>query len=351
MPTTPTPAGEALRALLPDGADPYAAIDLACHTAFLVRDRDIVSDLSAVVRADPDLAAGLIVALGALVDVDATPTKLLAWLGTEDGRLQESGRMVGALAEARQEYDDVAADTLPEVTLESMRAMEHAARLARVMAPCGTMGGHARHSSNKQPVCYRCTRARWLFDNATPEQRELVKAPLVPSNHFLPLAPLCGTVGGYDRHREFDERVCTPCLTAAASAVIRSPHLPAAIRVSCGSHVGYNKHCDKDEDPCTDCRAGQRIYDTARKRLKREAKKGPAVAVELGEDGKPVTQIRETCGHPRGFAAHKRNDEDPCGRCREAQRVYEAERKRLQRQARKTNGTVHQSPEHAQQAA
>lgn len=343
MPSPRTPAGEALRALLPTGADPYTTVDLACHTAFLVRDRSVLPDLVDLVRVDPELSAGLIVALAALVDVDSTPNAMLEWLGTEDGRMKEQLRMVGALAEARQEHDDAAADTLPEVTLDSMRAVAHVARLAGVMQPCGTMGGHARHRQKKDRVCYRCDRARSLYERATPEEKELLKTPLAaPGRKVSPAA--CGTVAGYDQHIEFGERPCTPCLSAAAAVVVTAPKQPGKNRGSCGSHVGFNKHTDKNEEPCTRCRAAQRVYDAARKRVKRAAGKPAPPVVELGEDGKPVTQVRPVCGQPRGFAAHKRRGEDPCRPCVEAQRVYEADRKRNYRDSKKVGGEVHQFP-------
>lgn len=214
----PTPAGEALRALLPPRSDPYATIELAAHVAFLVRDRDLMPDLLDVVKAYPDLAAGLIVTLACLVDIDARPQDLLGWLGDHAGRGQETTRMVGAMAEARSEYEEEAADTLPPVTLESMRAMRHNAVLAGVMLPCGTTAAYNRHINRKQRPCSRCTTARWLYDNAGPEQRALLKRPLdgydkVGGGGTKPpmWRPSCGRRAGYVAHKKANEEPCDPC--------------------------------------------------------------------------------------------------------------------------------------------
>lgn len=223
-----TAAGEALREMLPDGADPYATLELAFHTAFLARDINMMPDLIAVVASDPELAAGLIVTLAALVDIDQRPEHMLDWLGTYEGREQETVRLVGALTEARQEYDIAAADTLPEVTLESMRAVRHNAKLAGVLMPCGTTAAYSRHINRKQKPCTRCNRARYLYDNATPEQKALLKEPLAGFNK-MPQPPLkpptwrpnCGKRTGYRAHKTAQEEPCDSCYEAIRSRSIR----------------------------------------------------------------------------------------------------------------------------------
>lgn len=267
-----TQAGEALRAMLPAGTDPYSTIELACHTAFLVRDREILPGVLDVVKTDPEMAASLIVALAALVDVDSRPADMLAWLGTTDGQQQETARQAAALAEARAEYNDATGDTLPPVTLESMREVAHAARLAGVMMPCGTPAAYRRHVKQEQEACPRCAWAWWLYSKATREEREILKTPLkypVTSATTRDWGTIrCGTIGGYDAHREHGEQVCRKCLNAAAEAItaatLAQQPRETRIRPQCGSHEGYVAHRRVFEEPCDDCRAAQTAYDAAR---------------------------------------------------------------------------------------
>jgi hypothetical protein len=241
-----TNAGEALRAMLPAGSDPYSTIDLAGHLAFLARDRQLLPELVDVVKTMPDLAAGLLVTLAAMVDVDSRPSELLHWLGTHEGRQTEALRSTAALAEARQEWDDASADTLPPVTLESMREMAHVARLARVKQPCGTIGAHSRHLRDGKDPCPRCVWARWLYDNATAAERRLMRMPLV----------------GCAKHPNGDGR-CKACKEIADEAAGRKLS-PAVIRPQCGQRKGYELHRYHHEERCTACRLAQREYDAQR---------------------------------------------------------------------------------------
>lgn len=313
MPTAQrTRAGEALRAMLPAGTDPYAMVQLASETAFLVRDRETRPGIADVVRSDPNLAAALITTLAALVDVDDRPASMLRWLGSTRGAEQETARMIAALAEARAEYDEAAndgyadgyaagyevssgygqelPDTLPPVTFESIRELAHAARIARVSQPCGTVGGWSRHMRKKQKPCGRCSQARTVYDNATPEQIELLKTPLTGGNHPPAAAPKCGTVAGYDAHQEFGEKPCRQCLQAAADVVRKSDAAerartalkPPVTRSNCGSHSGYNRHKAHHEDACEPCRAAQKTYDDERYRRKLERQgKAPKRVAEV----------------------------------------------------------------------
>lgn len=304
-----TAAGESLRVMLPDGSDPYATIELACHTAFLARDRVMMPELTTVAAADPQLAAGLIVTLAALVDIDARPDTLLDWLGTHEGREQETIRTLAALTEARQEYDEAAADRLPEVTLESIRDLIHAARLAGVAQPCGTPAGFARHGKRKQTPCWRCRTARRLYENATPEERALIKKPLPNTNLKAPVCehPIveCGTLAGYDFHIRDEEPPCAACRQVFAAMLAEVMPLPRH-----GTGAGFDAHAERGEKPCIDCRR----------------------AVQLVDDLAPPKK-RASCGSSSGYAAHKRQRERPCERCSKARsRQDAARRKRKQRQ-------------------
>lgn len=350
-----TPAGEALRAMLPAGADPYATIELACHTAFLVRDRAVMPGLDDVAKTDPELTAGLVITLAALVDIDTRPDDMLAWLGTHEGREQEHARMIGALVEAREEYDEAAADTLPEVTLESMRDLIHAARLAGVQHPCGTPAGAARHNKRGQRPCFRCLTARRIYVAATDEERALVHEPLPHPNYKTKLCdhpPVeCGTLTGYDHHIRREQAPCADCRSAMAAAIDdiapmvrhgtaegyemhRNRHekacsdceqaikrllsevvlLPATKRKSCGSHAGYNAHVEAGETQCVRCRRAQARYDAERR-------------VQRVKDQKWPATWRKSCGTMQGYRAHTSAGEHFCEPCREAQHEQYLSRK------------------------
>jgi hypothetical protein len=328
MPTTQTtPAGEALRAMLPEGSDPYATIALATHAAFLARDQDLLPGVCALVKSDPELTAGLIVTLTALVDIDASPAGMLGWLGTHGAHREQSARQIGALIEARAEYDAAAADTLPPVTLESMRALGHAARLARVMYPCGTYGAYTQHVSKGQEPCTRCALANWLYEHATEEERRLLKTPLPRGPGRLPETATpslarCGTAAGYDAHLKRRSRPCQKCLLAAAAA-IKPPN--------CGTITGFDAHLERGQRPCGKCQ------DTAEQIVERAG------------------AVRRSCGSHTGYVSHKSRKEEVCTPCRTAQREYDAARydERLKRAGRarvgrggRTGlGTIHQMPD------
>jgi hypothetical protein len=339
--------------MLPAGADPYATIDFACHMAFLVRDRQVMPELVDGVKANPELTASLVVTLAALVDIDTRPADMLDWLGTYEGRERETARMIGALAEARQEYDEAAADTLPEVTLESIRDLNHAARLAGVQHPCGTPAGLARHYRRKQQPCMRCRAAGRLLDKATAEERALVHQPLLHPN-FKPMlcdhplvecgtlsgydhharrgeAPCeectraltaamadvvqvvrCGTAAGYEMHRERDEKPCAACGKAIAALLTDVALLAPTKRPSCGSHAGYNAHGAAGEVACQHCRKAQTKYDARRRRRRTSQKKAPT--------------HRPSCGSHAGYNAHGAAGEYYCDACFEGQQLYDAER-------------------------
>lgn len=349
-----TPAGEALRAMLPAGADPYATIEHAFHVAFLVRDRHVIPGLVDGAETNPEMTASLIVTLAALVDIDSRPDMMLDWLGTHEGRERETARMIGALAEAREEYDEAGGDTLPEVTLESMRDLIHASRLAGVANPCGTPAGLARHNRRKQRPCFRCRAAGRLFAKATPEERELVHKPLLHPN-FKPqlcdhppvecgtltgyehhirhdqapcdecrqalaavvndIVPVvkCGTAAGYELHRERDEKPCRACGKAVTALLADVALLAPTKRPSCGSHAGYTAHVSAGEVACQRCRRAQSRYDAGRRRRKSKGQK------------KSPTK-RDSCGSHAGYNAHSSAGEHYCDACYEAQKAYDAAR-------------------------
>jgi hypothetical protein len=262
MTVAQTGAESALRMMLPASVDTAATIELACHTAFLVRDREPLADLDAVVRTDPEAAAGLIVALAAMVDVDKRPRDLLAWIGNTAALQQGTVLAVGALAEARKEYDDVGADTLPPVTLESMRQMAHVARLTGARQPCGTIAAHRRHVRAGHQPCLRCQQARELYDSATPEQRKLIRHP--------------------------------PATTATQA------------RPSCGSPAGYVAHlaATPKEDPCDPCRAARKAYDAGRYLERGPRRKAQREAAQAAQPvALPIRIVADCRGEARQDAA------------------------------------------------
>lgn len=350
-----TEAGERLRAMLPDGTDPYLTIDLAGHVAFLARDRQLLPGLLDVVNTMPELTAGLIVALAAMVDIDARPGDLIDWLGTAEDRRRETTRMIGALAEARQEYDDATADTLPGVTLESMRAAAHAANLAGVLHPCGTNGAYAREKAAGKDACPRCERAHALWLHASPQERALLKTPLTAQGgrrvvavcgtaagyeaHVKagedpcpvcqkaidgmlaalvppPAAP-CGTVAGYDAHTKHGQKRCRICRDAIAVVLADVPVFPPKKRPSCGSCPGYNAHARRREIACGPCSEARAKYDAEQYR-KRQAQRRRKMK-------KPPIR-RRSCGSHAGYVAHGHVGERACDDCALAQRQYDAAR-------------------------
>lgn len=208
-----TPAGEALRGLLPDGADPYELIQLGCDLAYQARDDDPLPGCVDLVKEDPEQAAALLVTLAALVDIDSTPGDMLGWLADPAGQQEETARRLAAYAAAREEVEADLADTLPPVTLESMRELAHTARIAGALHPCGTLGGWYRHrAKGGGKTCNRCRTARALYDAATPEQRALLRTPMDRRRYKAP----CGTPQGYNAHRDRSEDPCDDCRTARA---------------------------------------------------------------------------------------------------------------------------------------
>lgn len=250
--TARTQAEKALAVMLPAGADPKTLIEDACHLVFLSRDRVMQDDLATMVADDPDRAVGLLVTLAAFVDADRSPDEMIAWLGGNRGRDQETARTIGALEEARAEYAAEAADTLPEVTFESMREMIHLAKMSDVVQPCGTPAAHARHLKRKQRPCPRCVKARQIYDDLTGEQRELLRTPITKADHFVRC--LC--------HYKKSQK-----------------------RPNCGEPGGYNSHKARGEDPCIPCRKARSEYD-ARRHAERLAAEGraPARAVRKWAD-------------------------------------------------------------------
>lgn len=255
-----TQAGEALRAMLPAGADPDAMIEHASHLVLLVHDRVLQEDLHALVASEPDRAVGLIITLAALVDVDSGPARRLSWLGSTEALTADSLRTAGAFIEARKEYDEAGGDTLPPVTLESMRLLAHAARVAGVAQPCGTIGGWGRHVRMDKKVCARCRTARRLYDNASPAERKLVTTPLAgpapkPPGRMPKAAPSASAIA--PPPASADEPGQRRGSTGRAK---KNQYNPPVLRRSCGKRSGYIQHRRHHEKPCEPCSAAQAAY-------------------------------------------------------------------------------------------
>lgn len=340
-----THAGEALRIMLPASTDPYALAELAAETAFLVRDRNIAGDAATLARVDPDLAAALIVTLAAMIDVDRKPADLLSWLGTGDQLADDSARTLGALAEARLMYEEAGGDTLPPVTLESMRAAAHAAALAGTVQPCGTVAAERRHQVKKSRPCVRCAEARRIYDRATPEERAWLKTMPVLPGQVLKVkecsgcAPVCGTAAGYDAHLKLRQPPCADCqqvvaglagntlppVTLDSIAALAIAAKLAGVPHPCGTPGAWVRHRRHGEVPCPRCTLAYNIVDRAT----------PEERTALQDKIRKAERGTSSCGTASGYALHRYYQEDPCDPCiegrREADREYAANRRASRR--------------------
>ena len=97
-------------------------------------------------------------------------------------------------------------------------------------------------------------------------------------------------------------------------------------RAQCGTPAGYSRHRRIGEEPCDACRQGNREYNRAMDKRKREKRKA---------ESKPVPKPRELkpCGTTAAARRHHRKGEELCDLCREAHRQdmadLNATRKRL----------------------
>jgi len=140
----------------------------------------------------------------------------------------------------------------------------------------------------------------------------------------------CGTQRGVEEHiRDGDDcRVCKEWLkngatstgpngqqTPAAKRVKASPATPRKV-AECGTNGAYQRHRRNGETPCEPCVEARRVYNREKKRIERE-KAGV----------KPRQILPREHGTLRGYRQHKSLGEPKCDPCKEAHNADERARR------------------------
>ena len=90
---------------------------------------------------------------------------------------------------------------------------------------------------------------------------------------------ICGTFGGYRKHKRNHETICPPCREAkrirsaedrAANAAERVKNPPMFDPSTCGTSAGYQRHAHYGVPSCPPCRAARTAY-IAEYRARRKA--------------------------------------------------------------------------------
>lgn len=191
---------------------------------------DLRERLDKVAANDPGRLVDLVVVLGALVDVDRTPSDLLAWMCPTGQKPRPRG---GELL-------------------------------------CGTIDGHIAHVQADQDPCRPCQSA---FDTLT-----------MPVQIRDKLAT-CPSPAGWQRHKRAGEDPCDGCKDAMRAywqGAYDRNYKPVGGTstkiIGCPSRAGYDRHVRLGEDPCDGCIAERRRYfrEKGRERtVKVRAKKAP----------------------------------------------------------------------------
>lgn len=133
---------------------------------------------------------------------------------------------------------------------------------------------------------------------------------------------LCGTRGGYARHRRNGEYACPECKAVqAADARARrdikrgGPKPPVA---GCGTIGGYDQHQQRGEYACDECKDARAKYEAARKGHQHTGKRRRTLA---------------PCGTKTAALRHRRRGEPLDYQCR----LAEAEEARNRYQPRKAS--------------
>jgi len=112
-----------------------------------------------------------------------------------------------------------------------------------------------------------------------------------------------GTVGGYTRHRWYDEEPCRECRDAYNDYQRDRYGNPRGPLQSCGTYGAYGRHLRDGEVPCEACMEARRIYERASRGY--QPRKPP-----------------QRCGTEAAYVRHLRNEEVPCQPCRDAFNAY-----------------------------
>jgi hypothetical protein len=182
----------------------------------VVHDRDpaaMFEKLAKTAANDPERLAEIVVVLAGLVDVDKTPSQLLAWMCPPN---QQPRPRVGAEL-------------------------------------CGTIDGHIRHVEADEDPCRPCQAA---YDRQT--------APL----RVRDAEAKCPSPGGYQRHKRQGEQICDGCRDAMRAywkqeydTKKRRPEAPTREKPKCPSRQGYNEHKRLEGTvTCPGCIAENRRY-------------------------------------------------------------------------------------------
>lgn len=126
-------------------------------------------------------------------------------------------------------------------------------RNGRKVALCGSPGGYDRHRNAGEEACPKC-KARRAADSKAYRDRKRGGPP-------RELHP-CGTIGAYDRHLRAGEYACDPCLDAVAKyEAERVGHNFTGRRrraiAECGTKQGAMRHRNRGEPLCYPCKLAE----------------------------------------------------------------------------------------------
>lgn len=120
-------------------------------------------------------------------------------------------------------------------------------------AVCGTRGGYRKHRRNKEKACDPCRQAnndadRRLRNTGTTKPKPEPEPEQAAEESRRPAGiARCGTTDGYKAHKQWQEQPCPSCQDAEREA-IEAPSHP-----TCGTRSGYDIHTTRGEAPCRPC--------------------------------------------------------------------------------------------------
>lgn len=130
----------------------------------------------------------------------------------------------------------------------------------RQIAVCGTYGGYSKHRRLKEEACDSCKTAAQEY-----RQKYMSKYRADGRERVARKKAVCGTTGGWSRHKRLGEKSCRACLDAknaywrvkkAANrlAAGKPPSQPRELNALCGTRSGYEKHRRLHTAICGPCR-------------------------------------------------------------------------------------------------
>jgi hypothetical protein len=219
--------------LLPPERRGRNTLRAALYYAYQAHDGDpsaMFEKLAKTAANEPERLVELVVVLGGLVDVEKTPSQLLAWMCPPNEQ-----------PKPRAGYE-----------------------------LCGSIDGHIAHVEAGDDPCLPCQAAY---------ARET--APLRVRDGDAK----CPSPGGYQRHKRRKEEICDGCREAMLAywrseyhTKKRRPEAPTRKKPKCPSRQGFNQHKRRGEDPCAGCVAENRRYYRDWARRKRGSKSQAADA-------------------------------------------------------------------------